>query len=529
MAGSVFPARGYWSESEPPPDPPTLVERLELPFDMPLDAEFAASDVLMAPHLMTTQERSITNRNHATDPLAYEVGLFPPGQVKAGVNHRATGGYWRNGPVGRDTYGSVGNGENTDAYRLLDRRWEMQQLKATGMRHMIVDILGVNALANVQRCAQAAILEDMPRAIVAMPDCSSAFVRNGAAQLATSLAAMFGGPYADGYYKHTDGRWLVMPYGPEFAVNGGTEAQVIAFWVTVMENLETLGYPSALWCMFSRSWESSADRTAPTFNNAALSDWFVGTGRWGTGIDPVTSAGTGTGEGGAEARSQSVYGVPFCYSARNEDIRVGTAASGIFWESGGWQNLMVSMNNTITNGHTAVQIPTWNDWWESSGIAPSRYHGHSVLDVFSYYVCKKRLGYAPPIIRDTLYLAHRIHQTPELGNPTFTAPALSGVSYTSRQIRTGGTAARNEVDVMGFLTAPGVVKIRVGSTTYTHNVVSVAEPFRVQAPLAAGTISCWVERGGVEVAGTRCDSPWTVNFTTQEVQDLSYRRMSSRR
>ena len=494
-----------------------------LPFDMPTQSNFDNSNVIVAPHAMATWRRAIQDKNIETDSTSYEQqNWVPPGGIEGAgqswaTDHRVWGGFVRNMPKGRNPYG-------TTDWEVRDKRWELQQLKAAGMSHMIIDMLGNDTFDHVKQWGQAASLEGLPRSIIAMPDGSTGLVRDGPTNLRDKLLELFTGPYANSWAKHTDGRWLVMPYAPEYAAgDSATEQQVITYWTQAMQLMEAAGQPCALWCCFTAAWLTSSENTALTFTKPALSSWVVGLGRWGTG-NPDETNNTNIHNAGSPDYSHNTFNKPFVYSVRTEDSR---PRSGVFFEAGGWDNLVSAANimTTRTSPQTwgdIIQLATWNDWFEQSGFAPSIYHGWSTLDAISYWVCQQRLGYTPPIIRDTIYLAHRVHFGPSGGTTTYTA----GSVYTSRMSRFGSTAERNVVDVLVFAVTAGTLEITTGGGTTSHSVPAGVS--RVSVPLSVGSVSCVMKRLGVSVTGTSITSPWNVS-NTQLVQDMSYRRISSRR
>jgi hypothetical protein len=170
-------------------------------------------------------------------------------------------------------------------------------------------------------------------------------------------------------------------------------------------------------------------------------------------------------------------------------------------------------------------------------------HGWATLDVLAYSMVRLRLGgYKPPIVRDGLYLAHRVMNTPSvLPQPTYTADAAF---YTKRMVKAGSTPERNLIDLLVFATQPGQISITIGGVAKTCTIpvqpgittaasgTSVTVPAgvtRVQAPMSNGVVAATLKRGGVTVPGGSVTSPQPINLDSQLVQDMMYWRTSSLR
>jgi len=503
-----------------------------LPFDMPTDDTLQASGKIIAPHFMCTQWRSVDNKG-PTDDTEYTNRIsMPDGAIEAGsIDHRVYGGRYRNRPIRRAPLpgsGTVGAG----GWWLADKRFEVQSIKAAGFTGMTIDILGADTFPHANEWAQAAQLEGWTNRVVAMPDASVSIVRNGPTNLANYMAQLFGGPYASAWRKHTDGRWIVMPYGPEFCLGDPssktapiTSQQVIDYWRAFSDAMIAKGYPIALWCCFSRAWLDANEKTAPTFCDPQLADIVIGLGRWGA-RDPGAVVATGNNASGATAYAQSFYNKKYVYTLAIEDSRPSLAA---YWESAGWDNVMKSYD--VARTADFVQAATANDWGEGTGILPSTLHGYATLDVMAYYNVRHLMGEFPPIIRDACYLAYRVQNAAGSAvQPTYTTPNKASNLYTKFMTNrgTGTTPDKNQIDVLVFATAPAQVIVTVGGVAESPVTVP-AGVSRVQAPMRNGAVSVKMVRGGITVPGTTANSTDPINMNTQLVQDLTYRRISSLR
>ena len=140
------------------------------------------------------------------------------------------------------------------------------------------------------------------------------------------------------------------------------------------------------------------------------------------------------------------------------------------------------------------------------------------LDISAYYLHRWKLGYYPPIVRDTLYLTHRVQPTTGV---TYTGPQTTFIPTTAR----GSTPTKNDVEVLCFLTGAASVDLTIGGLTTTFNAPA-AGLYSFKAPLRNGTVMATAKRAGQTVASVT--SPWPIS-STQWGQDFGYRAVSSRR
>lgn len=193
------------------------------------------------------------------------------------------------------------------------------------------------------------------------------------------------------------------------------------------------------------------------------------------------------------------------------------------WEQMGSQTFHGSWMAAIDGGADLVQNTTWNDYGENAHITPSTNHGWVWADLNTYYVKKFKTGSFPLIVRDGVYLFHRVHPV-----------ALTSFTDT-RQKRfghiTGGTSGADIVEVRAFI-APGgaaaTVELLVDGVV-TQTASATAGDNRFEWPLpASGVLSARVKRSGAVVPGTVATSNVTLGVT-QDGDDLHYRAFSSLR
>ena len=158
--------------------------------------------------------------------------------------------------------------------------------------------------------------------------------------------------------------------------------------------------------------------------------------------------------------------------------------ASIYDEANNSENLRVTWTGAIAAADW-VQIPTWNDYSEGAEVAPSTGTSYSPLDISAYYLIQFKLGAAPSIVRDVIYISHRVQQ----------AGATVTNETAPMTLRAGSSPARDDVEVLSFLTAPATIDVTIGTMKYTY-----AAPAGVNAqdyPLAGGTVSAVATRNAV--------------------------------
>jgi Glycosyl hydrolase family 71 len=181
-------------------------------------------------------------------------------------------------------------------------------------------------------------------------------------------------------------------------------------------------------------------------------------------------------------------------------------------------------DNTLTNRLTWqiadqqhaewVQLITWNDYAESTAMAPSVAHGWRILDMNAYDIVRFKLGRPPPIVRDALYVSYR--DQPVGARPVYPETSPMHVSET--------VPPRDTIEVVAFAKAPSRIVVRAGTLDYFCDV-SAARGI-CTFPLSLGSISVEMKRDGAVVATTRSNADVT---ETPYVQDLQYRMVGGLR
>jgi hypothetical protein len=156
-----------------------------------------------------------------------------------------------------------------------------------------------------------------------------------------------------------------------------------------------------------------------------------------------------------------------------------------------------------------VQLVTWNDYAESTEMAPSVKHGWSILDVNAYDIMWFKSGRRPRVLRDAIFVSYR--DQPVKARPVYHETTLM-------RVLSGSVDPRDTIEAVTFATAPSDVSITAGTQHYSCRVP--AGRGICTFPLAIGSISAQMDREGEPVAVARSNVDVT---DSPQVQDLQYR------
>jgi len=456
-----------------------------LPFDLPSSSDLRASSRKAFAHWVPSLPISLDNQNPSND--YYQRNFLSPTGEKS--KHAAYGGFLRDRPLGRSPL-------STSSWRLEDMKTEVRSAIAEGLDGFTVVVYNFPAdgqtnqqWTNIKLMMQAAGEVDPGFKIIPMPDMTGSLGGTSVATMSKRMAEL--GRYSSAY--RVNGGLVLSPFT--------TEKKSVSWWSSVKTAMNNdYSTPVTFWPLFQdeRKW-------APAFS--AIS---YGASNWGyrdpTWNSPTTSWGPVGRMNDVQARGDK-WMQPI--SVQDERPRAGR-----YWEAGNTQNLRNSWQIALNGGADAVQLTTWNDLPEGSGMQPSPKHGYSFLDLNAYYLTWWKTGVRPTIKRDAIYLTHRKQKIS--ANVTF--------PQTVWMKRDGGTASRDLVEALVFSRAAGTVQITVGGTTTSCAVDAGVDTCTV--PLASGTVSAKLVRAGTVVSSLT--SPTKVT-STPYVQDFEYVASSSLR
>lgn len=420
---------------------------------------------------------SFDNQPPASDYYARNY-LTPDGE---NGKHAAYGGLLRDRPQERAPL--PGNWEATDFLS------EVNDAADAGIDGFTVDIMSLSGQNWTRTVGVTEAAAAARRNFVIVPniDASASAGSASPAQVALRLSQLYASPAA---YRLGTGEYVLSSFK--------AEAQSPHWWSEIKSVLQTkYGIEVAFIAVFNDASEANMRAFAPIS---------YGLGNWGART-PVTVAAEADYAGQARA-----LGVKWMSPVAVQDAR---PSGGKYAEAGNTETLRASWERAIADDADFVQIATWNDYSESTAVAPSAAHGKAFLDIGAFYARQFKTGAAPAVTGDALYLTHRIQ--PFAAQPTIPSrlmvPTLDGTSM----------APRDTVEVLTVLRAPASVSVTIGEEEHTFN--APAGLSAVTLPLRLGSVSAVASRDGASIASV--DSPFQV-VSRPSVQDLQYYAVSSR-
>lgn len=440
----------------PPAAPPVAVIKAGdacLPSTMPsADTLFNASKKVFA-HYFHPFPVSIDNAASAKDYYNTQY-LSKTGESDKWLKQ---GGFLRQRPLGVAA--------STKAnWPQLNMESEVRAAIARGITGFTFDVLGASdatdSNGSLHLMLAAAHAVDSRFKIVVMPDI--AVLGSDSNAVVSIIASAASSPAA---YRLSDGRLVVS------AFDAGVNSP--AWWQSVISRLNAEGIHIAFVPTFL-AWPATAD---------AFAAFSYGFADWGTATVSASSAMQGDPE-----IIHNTYGKIFMMPVDPQQYR---PKDFVFWEAGNSATYREAWTSSIQGDADWVQLVTWNDFSESSAISPStdatlqRNIGTGFYNLTGYYAAWFLTGQQPQITHDVLYYFYRREATTAAG------PAQS------QHDNIASGAAQNEIELLAFLTSPGVLKITIGGKTYTKNAAAGMSSFSV--PSQAGTPVFALSRSGADV------------------------------
>jgi hypothetical protein len=391
------------------------------------------------------------------------------------------GGFLRQRPLG------VTPGTNPN-WQQLNMEGEVRAAIARGITGFTFDSMAASDAtdpkSSLHLMLAAAQAVDSRFKIVIMPDMTTLGTDvNSVVQIITAVA---GSPAA---YHLSDGRLVVSPF------DAGLNTP--AWWQSLISRLASQGIQIALVPTFL-GWANSAD---------AFAAFSYGFSDWGS----ATVAGAGALEGDPDIVHSS-YKKIFMMPVDPQQYR---PKDFIFWEAGNSAALRGAWTDSIQGDADWIQLVTWNDFSESSAIAPvtdatlQRNIGTGFYNLTGYYASWFLTGQQPKITHDVLYYFYRREPT----------SATAGAQSQPGKIYSG--VAENSIELLGFLTSAGVLKITIGGKTYTQNAAAGIVSFKIASQ--PGTPLFTLSRSGTDVfsfqGGVQIYGP---SGLPSALQDLTY-------
>lgn len=449
-----------------------------LPFDMPQPAALRSGEAgrkLVFAHYFTPYPLSLDNASADNDYYTRNY-LNPDGESG---KHGKYGGLLRDRPLPV--------APKSGDWEFANLQQEVRTARAAGIDGFTLDLLSLSG-KNWDRSKllmAAARSVDPAFKIMLMPDMTS-LKTDDPGVLAEAIATLAD---ASSAHRLPDGRLVVSPFK--------AEAKSVTWWTEVIGILKAEhGIGTAFVPLF-------LDFGAHSGEFAPISHGFS---EWGSR--------SYVGQESSTRDVQRAHGMGKIWM-QPVSVQDARPNQGIYDEAGNTATLRSTWTRAIEDGADWVQLTTWNDYSEGSQFAPSLHNGHAYLDLTSYYLTKFKTGSWPKIVRDTLYLSARTQ---------FAHADPTGDQSLVMSLRRGSAPPRDTVEVLSFLTGPGVVRTTVGSVQDSHE--APAGIHSELLPLKTGTSAAYVVRGGK--AAAQVELPYRVDHAV-EVQDLQYYAATSGR
>jgi hypothetical protein len=215
----------------------------------------------------------------------------------------------------------------------------------------------------------------------------------------------------------------------------------------------------------------------------AFSSISYGFGEWGT-VTPGASSGMQS-----DPRvAHNTYGKIFMMPVDPQQFR---PKDSVMWEAGNSAAFRSAWMSSIQGRADWVQLVTWSDFSESSEVEPytdatlASDIGTGYYDLTGYYAAWFLTGQQPAITHDVLYYFYRRQ------------PFSAQSSAQSKSLRVIKGGAKDDIELLAFLTAPGVLKIMIAGQTYAQTASAGITSFKV--PLQPGRPLFTLSRNGADV------------------------------
>jgi hypothetical protein len=391
------------------------------------------------------------------------------------------GGYLRQRPLGVAPSSSAN-------WKQLNMESEVRAALARGITGFTFDSLSVtdatdssSALHLMLAAAQAV---DSRFKIVVMPDITT--LGNDTDSVVQIIASAAASPAA---YKLSDGHLVVSAF--DAAQNSAS------WWQSVFSNLNSQGIQVAFVPTFL-AWPATQN---------SFAGFSYGYGDWGAATIAAAQ--------GMLDEAETIHKTDGKIYMMPVDPQQFRPKDFLYWEAGNSSAFRDAWTSSIQGDADWVQLVTWNDFSESGQIAPftdatlQRTIGTGYYDLNGFYAAWFLTGQQPQITHDVLYYFYRREST------TAAAPKQNQTDA----IATG--SAENDIEVLAFLTSPGVLKITIGGKTFTENAAAGIVSFKV--PSQAGTPVFTLSRNGTDVFSlTGGVQIYGSSGLPSGVQDLTY-------
>ncbi len=429
------------------------------------DALFASKKRVFA-HYFASFPLSIDNKPSASDYYNTQY-LNKEGESNKWSDE---GGYLRQRPLGVPVQSAAN-------WQQLNMQKEVSMAIARGITGFTFDVMSVSEATSptgpLQLMLKAAQAVDSRFKIIVMPDLTA--LGNNSAAVVQIVQAVAKSPAA---YRSSDGRLVVTAFDANL--------QSPSWWKAIFTTLNNSDGIPVFFVPTFLGWTQSAVAFAPVTQ---------GFGDWGTAT-PTSSIQMQ----GDPALSHNTYEKPFMMPINSQQYRPKNFE---YWEAGNSATFRDAWTSAIKGGADWVQMVTWSDFSESGNVEPStditlnRSIGTGFYDLTAYYAAWFLTGTQPVITHDVLYYFYRREPA---------GAAAPRQSQGDAMAIAGATA--DNIELVAFLTAPGVISITIGGHTYSENapagVTSFTTPSEAGTPvfsLSRNETPVFSFQGGIQIYG----------------------------
>lgn len=446
-----------------------------LPFDFMTYSELVNKKRKVFAHYFTPFPVSLDNKYWENDYYTRNY-LSPDGENSKFLSR---GGYLRARPLPRPVNDSAN-------WELQDMRKEVRLAKAVGIDGFAVDILNYEGVhwKRTKLMLEAARIEGGGFKIVLMPDMSAALSRNPD-QFVPMIRELAKHPAA----MRVNGKLVVAPYN--------AQKQTAQWWRNKLNRLRQLGIDVAFVPVF-QGWKKYVSQYADF--SYGISDW-----GWRNPSNSATNYWMGM------ADIAHAAGLSWMHPVAPQDTR---PKSSTYWEAANSRLYRQNWESAIRGGADWVQLVTWNDYSEHSGITPST-AGYGYYDLTAYYVQWYKTGQRPRITHDAIYGFNRSHTLGARPNPLYQTISMIPAA--------GSVAPENQVEMLAFLTEPATLEIELAGKVHRRDFGRGIYSFTI--PAEPGTPTFRIKRNGVVVESVK-GKPIQKYI---KVQDMQYHSVSSMR
>ncbi len=443
------------------------------PFAMPSTKELRNSSKKVFAHYFIPFPVSIDNKDPAGDYYACHY-MRPEGENN---KFAKGGGFIRQRPLPRPP-------RPEKEWARLDLEHEVRLAVAAGLDGFACDILGTgDFLKKVVRLLDAAAKVDPGFTIMVMPDMEAEF-KGHPERMVPAVVELAAHPAA---YRLSDGRLVLAPYN--------AQRQTPEWWKERLAELEKAGVRVAFLPLF-QGWRKFAADYAPIS---------YGFSEWGSRT-PAGAEGQRAWPGAAH-KFVGVWMMPVApQDARPKNL--------CYWEARNSMAYRKLWEAAIDGGADWVQIVTWNDYSETSEIAPSSSTQYAFYDLTAYYAAWFKTGRPPAVTRDAILYFHRIQP--------MTAPFED--KRQEKPFRCADNNPRDEIEAVAFLAAPASIEIEIAGERKQLKADAGLVAFSI--PLAPGRPLFRVIRDGA--VSVELQSQWPIAASCQ-FQDPVYHAGGSNR